>query len=237
MSQLWQTIDATLPSSWSARQRQHPFVILGSSRSSGRLVQCPPCPKLYRPWPNTTGWQRHPGSGKSTLIKLLIDPSTRAEDDEDVAVPVIGRGDSETPTSADVHLYIDPATTSTTRPILFADCEGFEGGERDPIAQQMTSNSTQSGLSRNSSMSTESNPGSAKRMARAVKKRVLKWASRNSQHSEKTSKRQYAVMEMYPRIFHAFSDVIVFVLNNPKCVQTALQPHSSYVLAASIFDD
>jgi hypothetical protein len=45
---------------------------------------------------------------------------------------------------------------------------------------------------------------------------VLKWANRNSPDYEKTSKRGFAVSEMYPRIFYAFSDVVVYVLNNPK---------------------
>ena len=47
-------------------------------------------------------------------------------------------------------------------------------------------------------------------------KRLLKWASHDSQKYEQTSKRGFAVSEMYPRIFYAFSDVIVFVLDNPK---------------------
>lgn len=159
------------------------------------------------------------GSGKSTLIRLLIDSSTRANAESAVSVPVIGRTDCDTPTSADVHLYMDPETNSGTRPILFADCEGFEGGERSPIAQAATS-AVQASSSGHRTRDLPKPSGQPlqdfKRATQAVTKRVIRWASRNSQQHEKTSKRGYAVSEMYPRIFHAFSDVIVFVLNNPK---------------------
>ncbi|KAI4641434.1 uncharacterized protein J4E78_010406 [Alternaria triticimaculans] len=38
-----------------------------------------------------------------------------------------------TPTSADVHLYADPMSTDSRTPLLYADCEGLEGGENPPI--------------------------------------------------------------------------------------------------------
>jgi hypothetical protein len=47
-------------------------------------------------------------------------------------------------------------------------------------------------------------------------KRALKWARRDHPDYENTSKRGYAVQQMYPRIFYAFSDVIVFVLTNAR---------------------
>lgn len=50
------------------------------------------------------------------------------------------------------------------------------------------------------------------------KKRILKWAQRNAQGSEETGKRTFAIKEMYPQVFYAFSDVIVFVLTQPKYV-------------------
>lgn len=39
-----------------------------------------------------------------------------------------------TPTSSDVHLYKDPETIDTDRPILFADCEGLSGGNNNPMS-------------------------------------------------------------------------------------------------------
>ncbi|ETS74669.1 hypothetical protein PFICI_13153 [Pestalotiopsis fici W106-1] len=156
------------------------------------------------------------GAGKSTLIRLLIDPvnhPTSVEESGSVAVPILGRSDCDVPTSSDVHLYIDPKTQKSDRPILLADCEGFEGGERDPIAQAVTVGRHHASAKGRRSLS---------RVARASKIN-LKWASRKTPDHERTSKRQYAVTEMYPRIFHAFSDVIVFVLNNPKTLEDVFE--------------
>jgi hypothetical protein len=33
-----------------------------------------------------------------------------------------------------VHLYLDPSTFLSEAPILYADCEGLDGGERLPLA-------------------------------------------------------------------------------------------------------
>ncbi|KAK6220922.1 hypothetical protein LQW54_001842 [Pestalotiopsis sp. IQ-011] len=173
------------------------------------------------------------GAGKSTLIRLLMDSGSRGPGDNDTtptSAPIIGRGNSIVPTSSDVHLYIDRKTRKSERPILFADCEGFEGGERNPVAKEAVSDRQES----RPVAAASNNP--IARLTRATK-RGLRWASRNAPDYEKTGKRQYAVAEMYPRIFHAFSDVIVFVLNNPntmedvveKLLEWADQNHSSSI--------
>lgn len=171
------------------------------------------------------------GAGKSSLIRLLL--GIRNHDDMPMVAPVIGRSNVDVPTSADVHLFLDPAS-EYQRPILFADCEGFEGGERDTIAQAASSNTRLPVPS-----SSEALP-SLNRILHFTK-RVLRWASRDSQDHEKTSKRQYAVAEMYPRIFHAFSDVIVFVLNNPRSASpvstTEHAPGSRELLANFVQQD
>jgi len=46
--------------------------------------------------------------------------------------PVIGTPGDSFPTSAHVHLYLDPQTLETASPMLFADCEGLNGGEKKP---------------------------------------------------------------------------------------------------------
>ena len=45
--------------------------------------------------------------------------------------PVIGVN-IHIPTSGDVHLFPDPATYRSKRPIYYADCEGLQGGNRKP---------------------------------------------------------------------------------------------------------
>jgi len=160
-----------------------------------------------------------PGAGKSSLIRLLVDPksNTNSDGNSSVAAPVVGRSASEVPTSADVHLYADPRTLETNRPILYADCEGFEGGERDPIAlKQTTGLSNQILVRRGKMQPTSTNSSNAfQKLARGTK-RALKWARRDSPDHDKTSKRGYAVAQMYPRILYAFSDVVVYVLTNPR---------------------
>lgn len=47
--------------------------------------------------------------------------------------PIVGQSSATKPTSSDVHLYHDPATLHTDRPILLADSEGLLGGNQDPI--------------------------------------------------------------------------------------------------------
>lgn len=73
------------------------------------------------------------GAGKSTLIKMLIELSSNSRQGP---VPVVGSVNHSVPTSGDVHLYSDPSTYNSDCPILYADCEGLEGGENEPMAVQ-----------------------------------------------------------------------------------------------------
>lgn len=43
----------------------------------------------------------------------------------------------KSPTSGDVHLYADPKTAYTRLPMLYADCEGLQGGEIEPAANKL----------------------------------------------------------------------------------------------------
>jgi len=145
---------------------------------------------------------------------LLIDLKNRVKSSPDdfISTPIIGRSDSTLPTSADVHLYMDPESKFSERPILYADCEGLEGGERNPVAANAIV-----GSSAPEDPASHAPRGSnrLRSLAKGIK-RSIKWAARDSESYEQTSKRGFAVAEMYPRIFYAFSDVIVFVLNNAK---------------------
>lgn len=163
------------------------------------------------------------GAGKSSLIRLLIDPdgSDMPRSAVTNAAPIVGRSNCEVPTSADVHLYADPKSYSTNRPILYADCEGFDGGERDPIAsmaivKDSKHSSPKSAGPPNPRSTTNSPSTNAFTLLARGTKRALKWARRDHPDYENTSKRGYAVQQMYPRIFYAFSDVIVFVLTNAR---------------------
>lgn len=112
--------------------------------------------------------------------------------------PVVGSAShSYTPTSADVHLYADPDTYHGQRPVLYADCEGLDGGEEDPIAY------------------------AARKKHKRDPKKLVKMASGRVRHiawanTESRCTRQFAVGELYPRLLYTFSDTVVFVLRNVK---------------------
>jgi hypothetical protein len=112
--------------------------------------------------------------------------------------PVVGAArDDKVPTSGDVHLYADPETLQSQFPVLYADCEGLDGGEEEPLSSQ----------SRN-----QPDPEAPKKSVfGGAKKRLIEWAK-----DDVTSGRAYAVEHLYPRLLYTFSDVVVFVLRNPK---------------------
>lgn len=140
------------------------------------------------------------GAGKSTIIKLVIDLSARK--DENHATPVVGPVGKDVPTSGDVHLYSDPQTAGSDAPILYADCEGLDGGEREPLGawRKARDKSGQTG-------SIGQKPGNINHGS----EREITWATSNLKKS-----RGFAVTHLYPRLLYTFSDVIVFVLKNPR---------------------
>lgn len=160
------------------------------------------------------------GAGKSTLVKMLIDQQERIARPYHTAAfasPVVGSVRNENvPTSGDVHLYGDPKTYLGQYPMLYADCEGLEGGESMPMSVQYCNSTTTPNRKR-----TDSNPEHRKlhkiaKVARGTQ-RDITWAN-----SPEKQKRQYAVTELYPRLLYTFSDVIVFVLRNPKTFESSV---------------
>lgn len=116
--------------------------------------------------------------------------------------PIVGSSlHAHTPTSADVHLYPDPELHHDKTPLLYADCEGFEGGEKLPLGAVEHRVSVTDGDLQFARLS----PG---------RTRQLKWASGDDRKS-----RSYAVKHLYPRILYTFSDVLVFVLRDSKFVR------------------
>jgi hypothetical protein len=57
-------------------------------------------------------------------------------DDRPLPTPIPGPAKG-TPNSADVHLYADASTLDSQNPFLFADCEGLDGGDAQPLAAKV----------------------------------------------------------------------------------------------------
>lgn len=122
---------------------------------------------------------------------------------------VVGSINHSMPTSGDVHLYSDPSTYVTNFPILYADCEGLEGGEIEPMAAQAKRDMNQA-----FDIDHTRRTGSFQKRLRKKhhsSQREITWAITPEQKS-----RQYSVKNLYPRLLYTFSDVCVFVLKNSR---------------------
>lgn len=141
--------------------------------------------------PSLVSFVGQSGAGKSTLINLLV--TLKGGKEVNSPAPIVGMAGKDVPTSEDVHLYSDPATSGCETPLLFADCEGLEGGEREPLGSRYRQprqgvNDSQTAL------------GPSLPLGRYGTERELVWADNPLRRS-----RQFAVTHLYPRLLYTFS--------------------------------
>ncbi|TGJ68442.1 hypothetical protein EYR41_007494 [Orbilia oligospora] len=166
------------------------------------------------------------GSGKSTLIRMLMELDYPGEVPHETPVVQSAACFSTVPTSGDVHLFCDPHTykTENRHPILYADCEGLEGGERTPLGSRTHKREKiRKAVSERISGAKQDTKSFFARRGRdnamqQNSKRELKWAINDA-----TKRREYIVSELYPRILFTFSDVVVFVLQEKNKLENAIE--------------
>ncbi|KAH6647653.1 hypothetical protein BKA67DRAFT_394493 [Truncatella angustata] len=157
------------------------------------------------------------GAGKSSLVKMLID-----RQDIGSAVggyyrtPVTSSGYDRLPTTGDVHLYPEPSTYYSDTPLLLADCEGLNGGEMLPKALRYQTDE-QGSMDTFGAIPKARIEEVKNRKMRKSSPRQIVWAD-----NPQNQKREYAVSVLYPRILYSFSDVVVFVLRNPRAFESVV---------------
>lgn len=154
-----------------------------------------------------------------------LDVSDRGSSQVRFPSPVTSSKNDLLPTTGDVHLYADPSSYHTKLPILYADCEGLDGGDAIPrgVRRRPKENPVQDITNTVGALALGRSPrqSQSSRLAEKSTKKVQK--SRYSTQRDivwavtpETKKREYAVTQLYPRLLYTFSDVVVFVLRNPR---------------------
>jgi hypothetical protein len=120
-------------------------------------------------------------------------------------LPVMGET-TGTPMSGDVHLFSDPYTFGTVRPILYGDCEGLDGGNNPAV-------------------------GSLSKKLADIRKKLPQEASHNADDDWRVPHyrtrdlefapgedrtQQWIVNNLYPTILFTYSDVVCFVTKNTR---------------------
>lgn len=162
---------------------------------------------------------------------MLIDRLGMNDGSSKFPSPVTSSNNDRVPTTGDVHLYADPASYNSKTPILYADCEGLDGGEAVPRGVRHRAKEKEEGINDMTGMMSATSLGRSPRPSTASRasmfvdshaKKRLKKSRHSSQRdivwavTPETKKREYAVTQLYPRLLYTFSDVVVFVLRNPR---------------------
>ncbi|KAK6522294.1 hypothetical protein TWF281_002858 [Arthrobotrys megalospora] len=173
------------------------------------------------------------GSGKSALIKMLMELNFLGTQPYETPVVKSAKCFSSIPTSGDVHLFCDPHTckSDAERPILYADCEGLEGGERTPLGSRTRRldklQKRISGLMPGANQEAKTSFPRWDRITQQTSKRKVKWAN-----TDRTKRREFIVSELYPRILYPFSDVVVFVLRVTNMLEGVIEKLLKWATAA-----
>ncbi|KAL1847964.1 hypothetical protein Daus18300_013767 [Diaporthe australafricana] len=164
---------------------------------------------------------------------MLIDRQASSDPDGSrYYSPVTSSNQDRTATTGDVHIYADPSSAFSTTPLLFVDCEGLNGGEAMPKQLRHHHQSQDPRSPARTAPSSAAPPppyhpttapgergddhGRYLR-SRHSSRRAIAWA-----RTPQARKREFAVSQLYPRILYTFSDVVVFVLRNPRAFESTV---------------